>query len=109
MTSVSKSPMIMALDNKGPIMDLLQRYFQGGVLGDTFPVKRGGGLISPNIMLFPEEAKLEGLRGWDLWGRSLGRPVHSSWHPRMKEHEQIVWMAFMLLLIAVERSGGLWR
>ena len=25
MTSVSKSPMIMVLDNKGPIMDLLQR------------------------------------------------------------------------------------
>ena len=76
-------------------------------MGDTFPVKRGGGLISPNIMLFPEEATLEGLRGGDLWGRPLGRPVHSSWHPRMKEHEQIVWMTVMHLLRAVERTGGL--
>ena len=64
MNSMFKSPMIIVLDNKGPIMDLLQLYVQGGgTREDTFTFKRGEGLIYPNLMSFPEEEKTEGLRG----------------------------------------------
>ena len=104
-----KSPMIIVLDNKGPRMDLLQRYVQGGALEDTFTVKRGEGLSSPTLMSLPEEAKPEGLREWDLWGAPLGSPGQSSWHPRLKEHGQIGWMVAMHLLIVVERLGGDYR
>ena len=68
---------------------------------DTFAVKREKGFISPTLMSFPEEAKLEGFRGWDLLSAPLGSQGQSSWHTRLK---QIGWMVTMNLLRAVERA-----
>ena len=108
MTSMSKSPMIMVLDNKGMTMDLLQRYVQGGSLEDLFTVKRGKGFISLTLILFPKEENPEGLRGWYFGVAPLGILGQSSWHIRLKENEKIVWIVNMKLLRAVEQAGGVY-
>ena len=106
MTSMSKPPMIVVLDNKGPRMDMLQRYVQGRESENTFAVKRGGRLIYPTPMSLPEEAKPEVFRGWYLWGAPLIILGQSSWYPRLKEHKHIGWMVAIHSLRAVERAGG---
>ena len=63
MTSMSKSPMIVLLDNKGLRLDMLKRYVQWGSLEDTFAVKRREGFISQTLMSLQKKKNPEGLRG----------------------------------------------
>jgi hypothetical protein len=95
-------PLFIMLDVKSSQrLDILQRYFDLGVLPD--PIALGGkDAVDKKLLQLPESERPPGLQKWDEWGAPKGAPGQSPWHAKKMEHELMAWMLAMRLLDSVE-------
>lgn len=102
-SSLPKRPMMIALDNKKPRMNMMKQYAEKDILIDSIAVGRGE-VVEKRFLDMKEEDRPEGFQDWDKWGAPEGSPGQSSWHPKYKEHEMIGWMIAVHFLDVVKQA-----
>ncbi len=105
-TSLSKRPMMILLDNKRTRIDMMKAYHKNGYLLDSIALGRGE-VVSKELLAKEETNRPIGLQRWDEWGAPKGSPGQSNWHPKKMEHELIGWMLAMHFLDAIDIALGM--
>ena len=101
--SLPHYPMLILLDSNKGRCDVLQKYSDMGILGDSISMGKGE-VVDKALLELPEDQRPPGLREWDQFGAPKQCPGRGSWHPKRMEHELMGWMLAMHMAEGVEAA-----
>ena len=106
LSSLSKQPMLIVLDNNRQRAQLLEQYTKElELLHDGITLKRGSEIVPKNMVegdnVQQDQLPL-GLQNWTEFGSPPRCPGRGSWHPRKAEHELMGWILAVYFLEVTE-------
>jgi hypothetical protein len=101
--SLPHYPMLILLDSNKGRCDVLQKYSDLGILGDSISMGKGE-VVDKAFLELPEDQRPPGLREWDQFGAPKQCPGRGAWHPKRMEHELMGWMLAMHMAEGIEAA-----